>query len=178
MKKSVQLPTRIITSILLIMVLSACASPRYNTCCHEEPNLVTILGYGTRAKYKNLSESEQTILAMRDAKEDAFRNLIDRAGVISIKYSTKKELTHDNKTIKSSAMAIDSSGKVQGVRLIHLVPIGADMYEAKIEADLNSVLISNHTDQSLTTASKEIGTATTITPDSNSSSIHYRYILE
>ncbi len=75
-------------------------------------------------------------------------------------------------------MAIDSSGKVQGVRLIHLVPIGADMYEAKVEADLNSVLISNHTDQSLTTASKEIGTATTITPDSNSSSIHYRYILE
>ena len=124
--------------------LSACASFTGKSSCEpEEQNMVTVLGYGTKAKYKNQADSEQIILAMRDAKEDAYRNLMERVGSVSLKYTSRQETKKDRGFDGSMVITFETSGRMRGARLIHLTPIGNDMYEAKLEANLSSALIAD-----------------------------------
>ncbi len=128
-------------SVLACAGLTSCSAMEAKPCCAEAPSWVTVLGYGTKSRYRHLPDSEQALLAMRDAKEDAFRNLLERAGVISVKYVSRLDQSKARGPEKTSAFSIESSGKLQGVRLAHLVPVDRDIYEAKLEADLNSVLV-------------------------------------
>ncbi len=147
-------------------------------CCAEEPRLVTVLGYGSRAKYSKLSESDQKIMAMRDAKEDAFRNLLERFGVVSIKYSSRQELLSSEGIGKSSLLEIESSGKLQGVRLLQLIPVGDDMYEAKLEVDLNYFSVSNTASPGKNLQTNPINHANIINNSAEAGATPYRYISE
>lgn len=167
--------------LLAPALMSGCSTgvaPMATPCCVEEPKLVTILGYGSRAKYAKLSESDQKIMAMRDAKEDAFRNLLERFGAVSIKYSSRQELVSSEGIGKTSLLEIESSGKVQGVRLLQLIPVGTDMYEAKLEVDLNSFVVTNSAGPGHGLQPHQINHGNVFNDRSESGMTPYRYLAE
>ena len=79
---------------------------------------------------------------MRDAKEDAYRNLLERVGSVSLKYASRQQGGGEQSTQNKMAMTVETSGSVKGVRLIHLIPVDELMYEAKLEANLDTVYSS------------------------------------
>ena len=139
---------------------------------------MTVLGYGSRAKYAKLSESDQKIMAMRDAKEDAFRNLLERFGAVSIKYSSRQELVSSEGIGKTSLLEIESSGKVQGVRLLQLIPVGTDMYEAKLEVDLNYFSVTNAAVPGQRVQLQQINHGNVLNDRSETGTTPYRYLSE
>lgn len=162
-------------------LMSGCSTgpaPTATPCCVEEPKLVTILGYGSRSKYAKLSESDQKIMAMRDAKEDAFRNLLERFGAVSIKYSSRQELVSSEGIGKTSLLEIESSGKVQGVRLLQLIPVGTDMYEAKLEVDLNFFSVTNAAAPGQRVQLQQINHGNVFNDRSETGATPYRYLSE
>lgn len=167
--------------VLAPALISGCstgAAPTAQACCAEEPKLVTVLGYGSRAKYAKLSESDQKIMAMRDAKEDAFRNLLERFGAVSIKYSSRQELVSSEGIGKTSLLEIESSGKVQGVRLLQLIPVGTDMYEAKLEVDLNYFSVTNAAVPGQRVQLQQINHGNVLNDRSETGTTPYRYLSE
>lgn len=131
--------SRFLLLFIVSLVLGACAQPIKQCCTQEEEMKVTVMGYGSRSKYRSLPDSEQIIHAMRDAREDAYRNLIERAGGVRVKYASIQEKSNKKAPETRSVMTVESSGSIQRIRLIHMIPVNEDLYEAKIEADLNSV---------------------------------------
>lgn len=136
--------------VTLCLTLAGCGQIRLTDreppCCLNNNSLeVTVLGYGTKAKYKNLSESEQILMAMRDAKEDAYRNLLERVGVVSLNYTSKQATKKGHSIENNKNLTFNVAGKLQGVRLIHLIPLEHGIYEAKLQVDLDSALMTDNT---------------------------------
>jgi hypothetical protein len=122
-----------------ILQIQACSLPMRQACCsddHQE-KLISVMGYAAKSQYKNLSESERILRAMQDAKENAYRNMLERIGEISVHYAASERKINAKDGEKDSALIINIAGSLQGVRLIHLIPLNDDIFEAKVEINLN-----------------------------------------
>jgi len=122
--------------MLQMFLLSACQhSPSDSgaTPGYKISNKIEAVGYGTISQFKNHPKAQQQLLAMRAARLDAYRNLVEEFYGIRIKgHSSVKDMTIQSDSYRSYFDAI-----IRGISLLSITPKGNDIYEAEVELVLS-----------------------------------------
>ncbi len=122
--------------LLLTFFLSACQHGASDSSANPDnvlPDKIVAVGYGTISQFKNHPKSQQRLLAMRAARLDAYRNLVEEFYGTRIKgHTSVKDMSIESDSYRSYFDSV-----IRGISLLSITPKGNDVYEAEVELILS-----------------------------------------
>ncbi len=141
----------------MVLLISAChtTSSLVHSPTIVTPQKITAVGYATLSQFKNYPKAQQRLLAMRAAKLDAYRSIVEQLYGTRLKGNTTiRDMVIENDSYRAYFDAV-----VRGVHLLSITPKGNDIYEAEVE-----LILSHYNSQCLNDLSNScISKQTTVT---------------
>jgi hypothetical protein len=98
------------------------------------PHKIEAVGYATISQFKNYPKAQQRLLAMRAAKLDAYRAIVEELYGTHLKGNT----TIRDMVIENDSYRAYFDSMVRGIHLLSITPKGNDIYEAEVELRLSN----------------------------------------
>lgn len=125
--------------LLIVFFISACTPTPVVVSMPPQQDLskkIEAVGYGTISQFKNYPKAQQRLLAMRAARLDAYRNIVEEFYGTRIKgQTTVRDMVIENDSYRSYFDAV-----VKGIHLITITPKGDDIYEAEVELTISNTM--------------------------------------
>jgi|GEM_PF-5687749 len=122
--------------LIPLLLLSACQSSQIMVPVSNSRNLpirYEAVGYGTLSQFKKYPMAQRRLLAMRAAKLDAYRSIVEEVYGTRVKgHTTIKDMVIENDNYRTYFDSV-----VRGIHLLTITPKGDGIYEAEVELKLS-----------------------------------------
>jgi len=128
----------LISSILMLILLSACSSSTHIKYRSQTPQVFSVLhavGYAPISTQRGSNNTEKMLNAMRASKLQAYRELTEQVHGFSLQGNSRfSELVLQDSNLNASVQ-----GLIRGATVTKSFPLSDDIYSTELELDFETV---------------------------------------